>query len=613
MSKKLHILRKIALTCCICLLLALSTVAQYNRPENKTWVFGVENGIHFNSSNPTPITTNINSGWSNVVEGCASISNSNGDLLFYTNGNMIWDKNNNVMPNGTLSYPANESSLSATQGALIVPFPADKNKYYVFTVTNIWAFFILPGNFYYSIVDMTLNNGLGDVVSGQNAIFLEGSVAEKMTSVPGDSCNVWVLRCDFSGVYKAYEITNSTFNTNPVVSISALPNEVGGAIMVSPDRLKIATASFSQLGGNAVGLILSDFNPATGIVSNSRYLDSTNEYYSVCFSPDNTKLYATMYGSGGGLYQFDLSSATPATTKTLLSSATSPYGMGALKLAPDEKIYVLDGINVGVLSSPNALGSTSQYSNSGISVGSNSVFGFPNEVMFPLLYDMISTVKDTLICTGLPDSGIALYANNIDTEYTYLWNTNDTSSDIQISSEGIYWVEYGNYCYRYVDTFNIRVSDLFTTITVNDENELGTIGGPFATYQWFLYEEPIPGATDSIYNITANGDYTVKVTDENGCEYMSSIYTVTNWEDVYIEHLHSSAVVNVYPNPTEDIIYINSPVKVDAVISGIDGRRISLFPQATSVSLKQLVKGIYILQLTDKNGRVLEVKKIIKQ
>ena len=64
----------------------------------------------------------INSG-----EGSSSISDSNGQLLFYTDGVTVWDKNNAVMQNGT-GLMGNGSS---TQSALIVPCTCD--KYFIFT------------------------------------------------------------------------------------------------------------------------------------------------------------------------------------------------------------------------------------------------------------------------------------------------------------------------------------------------------------------------------------------------------------------------------------------------------------------------------------------------
>src|SRR5688500_10446541 len=61
------------------------------------WYFGINTGITFNSGIPEPLTGSM----MQPVEGCASLSNLQGDLLFYSDGVTVWNKNHEVMPNGT--------------------------------------------------------------------------------------------------------------------------------------------------------------------------------------------------------------------------------------------------------------------------------------------------------------------------------------------------------------------------------------------------------------------------------------------------------------------------------------------------------------------------------
>lgn len=54
-------------------------------------------GLDFNTTPPSV----LNGGQIDTREGCASISNrSTGEILFYTDGTKVWDKNHQITPNG---------------------------------------------------------------------------------------------------------------------------------------------------------------------------------------------------------------------------------------------------------------------------------------------------------------------------------------------------------------------------------------------------------------------------------------------------------------------------------------------------------------------------------
>jgi hypothetical protein len=97
--------------------------------EANIWYFGRYLGLDFNSGVPVP----LNDGQLNTTEGVATISNSNGNLLFYTDGIRVWNKLHQVMPNGTNLF----GNPSSTQSAVIVPKIGDTTRYYVFTVDQV--------------------------------------------------------------------------------------------------------------------------------------------------------------------------------------------------------------------------------------------------------------------------------------------------------------------------------------------------------------------------------------------------------------------------------------------------------------------------------------------
>ena len=153
----------------------------YSQNEANIWYFGQFAGLDF--SNGIPVA--LSNGAMNQAEGCATISDSDGNLLFYTDGVSIWNQNHVIMPNGTGLM----GGTSASQSAIIVPKPNDPNIYYVFTVPAEIGTLGLR----YSEVDMTLDGGLGNVTTIEN-VFLISPTEEKVTAVRhSNNTDIWVV------------------------------------------------------------------------------------------------------------------------------------------------------------------------------------------------------------------------------------------------------------------------------------------------------------------------------------------------------------------------------------------------------------------------------------
>ncbi len=138
--------------------------ALYAQKENNKWTFGYNNGLDFSSGAPVFFKSNNVS-----VEGSASVSDAEGNLLFYSNGNTVWDADGAQMPNGggiQGNGPSFQAAGSCTQGVGISRSVAHSEQYYLFTLD---AYEDLnpayPGYLRYSVIDMSLNNGKGDVVA----------------------------------------------------------------------------------------------------------------------------------------------------------------------------------------------------------------------------------------------------------------------------------------------------------------------------------------------------------------------------------------------------------------------------------------------------------------
>jgi hypothetical protein len=132
--------------------------------QNNNWVFGSSARVNFGGPVPNgSFFSSINSN-----EQCASVSDPvTGNLLFFTDGVSVWRGNNSLMPNGNNLMGG--AYLSASQGALIVPFPENNQKYFIFTLDEM-EYDVPPvyNGLRYTVVDMSLDGGAGDVDVNNN-------------------------------------------------------------------------------------------------------------------------------------------------------------------------------------------------------------------------------------------------------------------------------------------------------------------------------------------------------------------------------------------------------------------------------------------------------------
>jgi len=328
--------------------------------------------IDFNSGTPVAISgcqivpLPQGMGWYLHNEGCASIADNNGDLLFYSEGNHVWNRNNQVMPDGNNLL----GCYSSTNAAFIIPVPLSDRLFYLFT-TDCMEHGLANG-LRYSMIDMCLDSGRGDIISGQKNIFLLDTVSEKLTGVNHpNGKDIWLIaHKHYSDAFYAYLISELGIIDTVITHIGSIygPStwQSNGQMKASPNGKKIAAVIGN--GGVSIGEIF-DFNDTTGAVSNLISLTSLNYPYSLEFSPDNSKLYT--WGIDG-INQYDLSIATQAAinaSKTNLSNAVClPCGM---QLGPDGKIYFASG---AAILNPNLQGTACGYASVYLSVFASTLF-----------------------------------------------------------------------------------------------------------------------------------------------------------------------------------------------------------------------------------------------
>ena len=423
-------------------LLLITPFISFSQNEAAIWYFGENSGLDFNSGVPIVLTD----GQINTFEGCSTISDPLGNLLFYTDGVTVWDSTHTIMPNGNGLL----GNISSTQSAIIVPKPNSLNQYYIFSVDDRNNFSAFSTNgIRYTTVDMTLNGGLGDVVSSEKNLVLVSQAYEKVTAVRhADNNSFWVVTF-IQDQFLAWRIDATGVNTTPVISNVSNAADSRGYLKISPDGSKVACANF----GNVHSMMIYDFNNATGNVSNEIQLalDDPNDIpYGVEFSTLSQKLYITTSQLNGNehivpgkLLQYDILSPNISTSRVLIHTS-NVNTRGAVQLAIDGKIYRALSISgnsqigtefLGVINNPEADGLACNYVHDAIDVTIGGSFpthrvveGLPP---FMTSYFLEPSITANNICFG-DSTQFNLYSTTpID---SVIWDFGDPSTGVNNAS-----------------------------------------------------------------------------------------------------------------------------------------------------------------------------------
>jgi len=512
---------------CIALLSLVDTATAQR--EYDTWHFGAGYILDFRSGTPTPTTGS----WMWQDEGCAVwCDRRTGNTLFYTNGIDVYNRNNQLMPNGSGLY----GHESAVQSALIVPVPCDTNRFYIFTADQMGYITTgpAPRGLNYSILDMRLQGGLGDITSKN--VPLLNPASERITAVAhANGYDYWVIgHSRAANTFYAWRVTGAGISA-PVVSVAGINQGPSaplaaaftlGALKASPNGRKLAMTAYSL---NLVEIF--DFDPSTGRVTNGipvyqgPMFNIRTPVYGVTFSPDNTKLYLAALGV---LQQYDVSLATPAAiiaSGVTVASSDAPAAnvSGFMQIGPDGKVYIVhDSLWIGVVNNPNLRGNACGYTSRRYQYPWLALFlhGLPNNidakattVMSDSSAVRISPGGPLLICEG----GSATFA--ADPGFvSYRWSTGATTRQITVTRAGTYSV-------TVVDSLGCTAQGAVELrVNPNPDPEIQgprqfcqgdsvtlTVTQPFAQYLWST------GATTRQITVRQGGTYRVTVTDTNGC------------------------------------------------------------------------------------------------
>jgi len=384
----------------------------YAQNRNSVWCFGDSAGIDFGSGLPVTFQSGMDSRGS-----CVSISDNNGNLLFYAatmykyaisidNSTFVFNSTGSVMQDG-------DSIVGEGwyQELVIVPNPANDSVYYLFSIN-------VTGNngLVYSIIDMKQNGGLG-AVTAKNIQLQSFEQVDCLNAVKHGNGRDWWL------IFRKSDALTFSSN-NDWYSYLITPNGIQNLSVQS-------VGSQNRTGGahtNWLGLIeVYDFDRCTGLLNNPVTIepDLGNPPYpfiwSCEFSPDESKLYVTTNQTTSYLFQYDLNAPNiPGSKDTLWSFNLFPYAIGGLKLAPDNKIYLSNvyynasnyypyrdsvynmyNMNLSVINQPDSLGAACDFQPYSFYLGGKRTYlGLPNNPDYELgaltgsICDTLTSVKE---------------------------------------------------------------------------------------------------------------------------------------------------------------------------------------------------------------------------
>ncbi len=509
------------------------------------WYFGYNAGLDFNTNPPTPIYD----GAVNTNEGCASLTDMQGNLLMYTDGITVYNRLHNVMQNGT----GLTGDPSSTQSGIIVPQPGNDSIYFIFT-TPASAI----GPLCYSKVNMTLDNGLGAITTKN--VVLHSPSSEQLSAVKhANGIDYWVMaRAGLSNTLTAYLVTAQGVDTSAVVSVVG-PTPTGtafiGQLKFSPDGQKMAQAFYET-----DMVMLCDFDAGTGIASNAIVLQTSPiSSYGLEFSPSGQYLYPSVFSN---INQWDISLPTPADIsasrlKIIPDSLNATY-IWALQIANNGKIYIAKGTTtfLGVIHNPDLGGAACNLQLNAVNLAPKyCAIGLPtfnqSSVYTP------ATIIAQNYCSG---SATQFSVQTVLPLQNHLWDFGDPASGAaNTSSDSLPSHTYsapGQYTVTLVSTIGTSVITQSTVIQVlqgpaatvlpvgpvnlcaGESTNLQTPDLPEMHYQWMMNGVLLPNDTLPDFMATASGFYQVLVSD-SVCATLSDTIEVT---------VHPVALAQVTPD-----------------------------------------------------------------
>ncbi|RNC88377.1 MAG: BspA family leucine-rich repeat surface protein [Winogradskyella sp.] len=384
---------KLKLAFLVSSLIVFTSISSYSQNlENSKWYFGINAALNFDtpSNNPEPI---IGPNSMSTRRNAASVADENGNLLFYSDGNTVYSSNHQVMVNGNNLSGSKEN----IQGALIVPAPEGCQKYFLFNL-NGTSPNIIDRGLTYNVIDMSLNNGLGEVIDKNIVLISSNDIAgsiysNKITStLHTERDKVWVV-VQIRDKFYSYLVTNSGVQIPVISGIDVNGLTINdewsgyGGFKISPNGRRLG-ACYSSITGNG-GVHVYDFDATTGLISNLNVLPNSSSFFlplGLEFSPNSNYIYYSTLNSlfqddvprinkESKLYQVGLNNNRRLAVNPVIIGNLNDNGL--LQLGRNGKIYLAGSGNIlGVINNPDVFGLGAGYQQNGVALPNGTMANF---------------------------------------------------------------------------------------------------------------------------------------------------------------------------------------------------------------------------------------------
>lgn len=474
------------------MLVTTNVYTQVEQNRATYWHFGNQQGFDFSSGEPQPVENSQ----IDAVESCCTMSDLNGNLLFYTNGGGredgvsfggIWNGNHELMEGGDLGTTLG-GGQSGFQGCLTVPRPENPDLYYLFTVDHIETLAFKDSQFpigkglNYFEIDVAANSGKGKVEQGTTLLnpcfeYISGTLHGNCTDywVIAQTSHHYIQRsADVADTFYVFQITEQGIQAPvkvPMIEGQSDFRDEHGPMKISPDGKRLIC-----------GLFMYDFDNLTGNITNPISLRPfiQDPTASLTFSPNGDYLYNFQLNSLSDtttafaytVYQYELGVNPIDSSEIILGEVflnlSSRGRVGTPQIAPDGKIYTpfwmgnpFKKIAVTRLDFPDTKGASVGFTFDveTLSEGMNERFlRFGNFMDYIFIEKEEKTfVENSFPLTTNCENQQEVILKAPPNQSTYVWSENGISDTLAVMESGKYWVNYATGCMEGADTFLLTI------------------------------------------------------------------------------------------------------------------------------------------------------------
>lgn len=342
----------------LCILLMMSQTA-YTQKEDYKWIMGVGatepdsiykvNKINFNTG---VFSSELLDKSIPFYRTLGIISDSSGELLCYSNGINIYNKNHDIMENGEQIESLTQFPFGypVTQAIIILPVPDSSAQYYMIGSSHLnIGITTICNKMHYSSINMKENDGAGKVTEKKVSFYSADSLnIGHIAAVKHGNGRDWWFNCTkyMSNIIHSFLLTSVGIVDFGEQNIGDFfPNGDGNAAFSPSGNWYVNYTVFGNATSPNGKLHLYHFDRCTGILSdpNYKFYPGPDVYGGVAFSPNSRYMYVSKYTK---IFQYDLeapdilaSEQTVAEYDGFLDENGVPTRFYGLQLAPDGKIY----------------------------------------------------------------------------------------------------------------------------------------------------------------------------------------------------------------------------------------------------------------------------------